>query len=113
MAIDFVLVFVTAAITSALTIAAAWFLYHRYVKQMLIDWIDRKAEVLGEQVKDRVREGVRSGIKDGVAEVGSDVVKKTKESALKPPGLGMIEDGMNLFFGAGKKKPTKSDDDDT
>jgi hypothetical protein len=112
MVFDIVLVLVTALITSAATITAAWFLYQRYVKQMLIDWVDTKAEILGEQLKERVREGVRVGIKDGVSEVGSDVVKKTKEGAAKS-GLGMFEDSMSVWFGAGKKKkkPTRDDDD--
>ena len=78
---------------------------------MLIDWIDKKATELGEQLKNRVREGVQDGIKDGVAEVGSEVVKKTKEGAAKS-GFGLIEDSMNVWFGAGRKKPSGQDDDD-
>jgi len=39
---------VTAAITSAATIAAAWWLYQRYAKLVLISWIDEKAEELCE-----------------------------------------------------------------
>lgn len=112
MAINFILVFVTAAITSALTIAAAWYLYHRYVKQMLIDWIDKKAKELGEQVKERVREGVHSGIKDGLSEVGGTVVQKTREGAAKT-GFGMIEESMNMWFRSGKKPPADKDDDET
>jgi hypothetical protein len=111
MAIDFVLVLVTATITSALTIAAAWYLYHRYVKQMLVSWIDKKAQELGEQLKDRVREGVHTGIKDGLSDVGDSVVKKTREGAAKT-GLGMIEESMNMLFWPGKKPSTRRDDDD-
>lgn len=107
MAIDFVLVFVTALITSAVTIAAAWLLYQRYVKKMLIDWIDKKADELGEKVTERVREGVQQGIKGGVSDVGSEVVKKTREGA-KKTGFGMIEESMNVWFRSGKKP-----DDDT
>ncbi len=110
MAIDFVLVLVTAAITSALTIAAAWYLYQRYVKQMLVNWIDKKAQELGEQLKERVREGVHTGIKDGLSDVGDSVVKKTREGAAKT-GFGMIEESMNMWFRAGKK-PTGGKDDD-
>jgi hypothetical protein len=112
MAIDFVLVFVTAAITSALTIAAAWYLYHRYVKQILVSWIDKKAKELGDQLKDRVREGVHTGIKDGLSDVGDSVVKKTKEGAAKT-GFGMIEESMNMWFGAGKKPPADKDDEES
>lgn len=112
MAFDIVLVLVTAVITSAVTIAATYFLYQRYVKQMLIDWIDRKAQELGEQLKGRVREGVSEGIKDGVGEVGIQVVQKTREGAAKT-GFGMIEDSMNLWFGAGRKKPKRDDDDES
>ena len=107
MAIDFVLILVTATITSALTIAAGWFLYQRYVKQMLIDWIDTKAKELGEQVRERVRDGVQEGIKSGVSDVGSEVVKKASEGA-KKTGFGMIEESMNVWFRAGKKDDDKS-----
>ena len=51
-------------------------------------------------------------IKDGVSDVGSDVVKKTKEGAAKS-GFGMIEESMNVFFGAGRKKPRKQGDDES
>ncbi|MDH3336208.1 MAG: hypothetical protein OER22_00915 [Gammaproteobacteria bacterium] len=111
MAFDLVLVLLTAAITSALTIAAVWFLYQRYLKQLLVDWIDRKADELGEKLKARVREGVHSGIKDGLSEVGGTVVKKTKESAVKS-GLGMLEDSMGMWFRPGRKSSKKKDDDD-
>ena len=110
MAIDFVLIFITAAITSALTIAATWFLYHRYVKQMLVSWIDNKAQKLGEQLKERVREGVHTGIKNGLSEVGADVVKKTKEGAAKS-GFGMFEESMNTWFRAGKMKSSDQGED--
>jgi len=112
MAIDFALIFVTAAITSGLTIAAAWFLYQRYVKQMLISWIDRKADELGVKVTERVREGVQQGIKGGVSDVGSEVVKKTKEGAAKT-GFGMFEESMNTWFRAGRTPAgDKKDNDD-
>ncbi len=111
MAIDFVLVFVTAAITSALTIAAAWFLYQRYAKQMLVDWIDKKADELGEQVTVRVREGVQQGIKGGVSDVGSEVVKRATEIP-KKTGFGMIEESMNVWFRSGRKPPGRKEDDD-
>lgn len=105
MAMNIALVLVTAVITSALTLAAAWFLYQRYVKQMLVSWIDNKAGELGDQLKQRVREGVQSGIRDGLSDVGDTVVQKTKEGAAKS-GFGLIEESMNVWFRAGKKKPS-------
>ncbi len=110
MATQLLLVLVTAVVTAAATIAAAWFLYQRYVKQMLIDWIDGKAQEIGQQMKDNVREGVQDGIKDGVAEVGAHVVRKTRESATRG-GIEMLEDSVNFWFGGLRKRP-KGDDDE-
>ncbi len=104
MTTDIVLVIFTAVITTVLTLAAAWFLYRRYLERMIVTWIDEKADELGRQLEGRVREGVRKGIKDGVSDVGDNVVRRTAESAAKT-GFGMIEDGMNLWFRAGRKKP--------
>lgn len=111
MASNIILVLVTAIITAALTIGVAWFLYDRYGKPRLMAWIDDKAQDLGELLKDRVREGASIGIKEGLADVGSDVVKKTREGAAMS-GLGLIEESMNTWFGSGRKKKRKSDEDD-
>ncbi len=101
----------TALLTAGLTIAAGWYLYHRFVKQRLVDWIDRKAEELGDKLRSRVREGVHKGIRDGLSDVGSDVVKKTKQGAVRT-GFGMFEDSMNLWFGPSRRKPSDKKDDD-
>ena len=100
MAVEILLILVTAVVTAAITIAAAWFLYHRYVKRMLIEWIDDKAEEVGAQLERRVRAGVETGIRDGVSNLGADVVKKTGEGAVRT-GLGIIEDGMNAWLRPG------------
>ncbi len=103
MAIQIAVILATAIISSALTIAAAWFLYHKYVKQLLVDWIDNKAVELGGQAKERVREGVHSGIRDGLSELRSDIVQKATEGASKS-SFGMFEGGMTDWFGSSKKK---------
>lgn len=104
MVFDIILVIVTAVITAALTLAAAWYLYHRFVKQLLMDWIDTRSEELGAELEDRVRDGVERGIRDGVSSLGADVVKKTGEGAVRT-GLGIIEDGMSVWLRPGKKRP--------
>lgn len=105
MATELALILVTAAITSALTLVAAWYLFHRYVKQMLASWIDEKADELGTELQGRVRKGVRQGIRDGLSDVSDNVVRRTAEGAAKT-GFGMIEDSVNFWFGTGKKKPS-------
>jgi hypothetical protein len=104
MIFDIILVLVTAVVTAALTLAAAWYLYHRFVKQLLVDWIDTRSEELGAELEERVREGVERGIRDGVSGLGADVVKKTGEGAVRT-GLGIIEDGMNVWLRPGRKQP--------
>ena len=105
MATEFVLILVTSVITSALTLAAAWFAFHRYLKQLTISWIDEKADELGDELQGRVRTGVREGIRDGLSDVSDNVVRRTAEGAAKT-GFGMLEDSVNFWFGAGKKKPS-------
>jgi hypothetical protein len=109
MAFEILLVLITAAVTAVLTIAAAWFLYHRYVKRILIEWIDEKAEELGEMLENRVRTGVENGIREGVSNLGADVVRKTGEGAVRT-GLGIIEDGMNVWLRPGSRKPGGKDE---
>lgn len=103
MAFDIILVLVTAVFTAALTLAAGWILYHRYVKQLLTDWIDNRSRELGEELEERVRDGVESGIREGVSSLGADVVRKTGEGAVRT-GLGIIEDGMNVWLRPGRKR---------
>jgi hypothetical protein len=109
MAFEILLVLLTASVTAALTIAAAWILYHRYVKRMLVEWIDDKAEEVGAQLENRVRAGVETGIREGVSNLGADVVRKTGEGAVRT-GLGIIEDGMNVWLRPGTRKPGGKDE---
>lgn len=105
MATELALILVTAVITSALTLAAAWYLFHRYVKQLLVAWIDETVDELGSELQGKVRKGVRQGIRDGLSDVGDNVVRRTAEGAAKT-GFGMLEESVNFWFGPGKKKPS-------
>ena len=109
MAIQIALMLATAIIGSALTIAAAWFLYHKYVKQLLVDWIDKKAVELGGQARERVREGVQIGIRDGLSELRASLVQKATEGASKSR-FGSFEGGMSDWFGSSKNKKNKDDE---
>ena len=109
MATQIALMLATAIIGSALTIAAAWFLYHKYVKQLLVDWIDSKAVELGGQARERVSEGVQAGIRAGLSELRSELVQKATEGATKS-GFGMFEGGMTDWFGSSRNKKKKDDE---
>jgi hypothetical protein len=104
MVFDIILVLATALITAALTLAAGWYLYHRYVKQLLHNWIDTRTAELGAELEERVRQGVERGIRDGVSNLGADVVRKSGEGAVRT-GLGIIEDGINVWRRPGRRKP--------
>lgn len=104
MATNIILVLATAVITAALTLAAAWYLYHRYVRQLLTDWIDTRSQEIGADLEKRVRDGVERGIRDGVSGIGADVVRKTGEGAVRT-GLGIIGDGMNVWLRPRRNKP--------
>ena len=109
MAYDTILVLTTALVTAALTLIAAWYLYHRHVKQLLNDWIDTRSAEIGAELEERVRQGVERGIRDGVSSLGADVVRKTGEGAVRT-GLGIIEDGVNVWLRPGRKGPGSSEE---
>jgi hypothetical protein len=47
---------------------------------------------------------VERGIRDGVSNLGADVVRKSGEGAVRT-GLGIIEDGINVWRRPGRRKP--------
>ena len=108
MAHDIILVLATALITAVLTLSVAWYLYHRYVKQVLNEWIDTRSAEIGAELEERVRQGVEQGIRDGVSSLGADVVRKTGEGAVRT-GLGIIGDGVNVWLRPGRKGPGRDD----
>ena len=71
----------------------------------LLQRLEAHADELGDELQGRVRTGVRKGIRDGLSDVSDNVVRRTAEGAAKT-GFGMLEDSMNFWFGAGKKKPS-------
>lgn len=93
----------TSVLTTAVTLAAVWFGYHRYLKQRLWQAIDEKAEELSVQLETRVREGVRQGIRDGVADLPADMVRQTRRN-ITETGLGLFEDSVNTLLGTPRKR---------
>lgn len=99
----FALILLSAVITSALTLTAAWYVYEKHLKERLLRQLEEKTETLGLELKERVREGVREGIQEGFTGLPSDIVGKATKSVTKT-GLGVFEDSMNLWFGPSKKR---------
>ncbi len=97
------LIILTAAITSALTLSGAWYVYDNHLKERLLEQFAEKSEALGLELKERVREGVREGIHDGFTRLPTDIVGKATRSATKT-GLDVFENSMNLWFGANKDR---------
>lgn len=100
------LVFFSAAVTSALTLVAAWYLYQHYLKDRLMADLDDRAEALGEILRERVREGVREGIHEGFAGLPSDLMGKATRGVTKT-GMDIFEDSMKMWFGVPKSDKTR------
>ncbi len=98
MASQLFLVLITAAVTSATILGAAWLLYERWLKQRILEAIDAKAAQLISVMEARVREGVRQGIRDGVAGPPSDVIRTTSRG-LTETGATVIGDSIGTLFG--------------
>lgn len=96
------LIILTALVTSALTLLAAWYVYEHHFKDRLLENIREQSDELGLKLKQRVREGVREGIQEGLSGLPSDFVGKATKNVTKA-GLGVFEDSMNLWLRPSKK----------
>ena len=89
----------TSLLTSALTLAGAWFVFDRYLKPRLWKEFEENTDELGLRLKQRVSEGVREGIGDGLA----DLREKATRTATRG-GLDLVEESLNLWFRGGRTK---------
>jgi len=89
----------TSLLTSALTLAGAWFVFDRYLKAQLWQEVDTKGEELGLLLKERVSEGVREGMSNGLA----DLREKATRTATRG-GFDVLEESLNLWFRGGRPK---------
>ena len=106
MGTQLLLIVLTAIVTSAVTLAAAWWLYERHLRQRLLDAVDAKAAELGEMLESHVRAGVRQGVRESVASLPSDVIRTTGRG-LTETGVGMLEDGINTILGTPRRRRDK------
>lgn len=93
------LVLVTAVLTSACTIAAAWVIYDRHLKKLVWEAIDEKAEGLGLLIKQRVSEGVREGIKSSFVDLPDEAAKQASRT-----GRDLLEESINFWFGGPRRR---------
>ena len=95
---------ITALLSSALTIAAAWFVFERYLKPALIEALSEELAETGEMIEKRVRKGVVDGI---AAAAGGEVLRDTTRRVTET-GARVFEEGLGALLGT--KKPGRSED---
>lgn len=93
-------VVLTALLTTASTLAGAWWVFDRYLKPRYWSEIDAKSEELGRLLRAQVREGVREGISTGLAELPNKAARKATQAPID-----LFEESLNLWFG--ERKPKK------
>lgn len=89
----------TSLLTSVVTLALAWLLFDRYLKERIRVEVEDTAEKLGSRFKQQVSEGVREGIGNGLA----DLRKKAARSAARG-GLDLLEENINLWLRGGRSE---------
>lgn len=89
----------TSALSSALTLALAWLVFDRYLKERLLQELEVAADDLGSRIRQQVSEGVREGIGNGL----TDLREKAARSAAKG-GLDILEENLGLFFKGDRQK---------
>ena len=93
---------ITALVTSAVTLGAAWLVFQRYLKNRINAAVDAKAAELSTIFEARVRDGVRRGIRDGLTDLPGDVVRRTRRGITDP--VGVIGDGLNSILGSSGRR---------
>lgn len=96
----------TALLTSAFTLGAAWLVFQRHLKARLEEAIEAKAAELSAVLEARVRDGVRRGIRDGLVDLPSDVMRKTRRG-ITETGAGLLGDGINTILGTPGRRRDK------
>ncbi len=106
MGVSVTAIVLTAVLTSAVTLGAAWLVFQRYLKARLNEAIEAKATELSAVLEARVRDGVRRGIRDGLVDLPSDVMRKTRRG-ITETGVGMLGDGINTILGTPGRRRDK------
>ncbi|MEO1368939.1 MAG: hypothetical protein AAFX50_17315 [Acidobacteriota bacterium] len=74
----------TAALSSLLTLALAYYVFDRRIRPDLEKQLDETLDELGADIEARVRRGVRDGVRDGVASLPSaEVIERATRTAAR------------------------------
>lgn len=92
---------VTALLSSAATLGAAWWLFERRYRQRL----ERHAEKLLAEFGELLEERVRRGVIRAVADLPSGAVLRETTTAVTRRGASMVENGLNVLLG--RRDPPK------
>ncbi len=86
---------ITAVLTSAATLGAAWWLFEKRYRERLEQALEEQLAGLGDLIEDRVRRGVLRA----VADLPPTAVLRETTTAVTRTGASLVEDGLNVLLG--------------
>jgi hypothetical protein len=92
---DLLLAVVTAVLSSACTLAAAWWLWERRLRRRL----DARLEEVREELGETIRQRVRQGILDGISAIPSVEVLRGTQRSLADTAAELVRGGLSSLLG--------------
>lgn len=105
MLLQFLTVFVAAALAGLSVCAVAYLVLRRRIERDVTREVDRRIEQLGRVIHDRVRQG----IVDGVAEAQPEEVIRKGQQTLLRNAADWVDQGVNRILG--RRRPEDGSDD--
>jgi len=104
---DILLVVVTALLSSACTLGAAWWLWERRLRSRLDHRIAELRGEVNEELGETIRRQVRQGILDGVAAIPSGELLRNTQRGLTDTAAELVRGGLSSILGTGRRPPPR------
>ena len=102
---DLVLAVVTAVLSSACTLAAAWWFWERRLRRRLEERLETVREELGATIQQRVRQGIL----DGIAAIPTAEMLRGTQKSLADAAAELVRGGLSSLLGSSPRRPPRDD----
>lgn len=109
MLVQILLMLLTAVLSSALTLGAAWWLWDRRLRRRLESRFAELREELGEELGETIRIKVRQGVLDAVAAIPSGELLRNTQRGITDTAVGIVRGGLSSLLGGGLRTPRPGD----
>jgi hypothetical protein len=104
MLIQLLIIFTTAALSSVFTLAAAYFLYQRRIRQRIEQAVEEKLAEVEVRLGDLLESRVSQGVVKGVAAIPSKEMLRDTTRSVARTGVELVEEGLSTFLGRGRRR---------